>query len=760
MNKYRFKAWYSKYLHFLGILLATKTILKPIKDLEKISNHAWLSLSDDPHFWVKTPKLNKGWYLLYIDLGVRQFENAKLYPVYKNRHLSDQDAIELPLKPHKKITRYFYLEDELDHLRFDPLENQGEFTVKIFRLVKVPQFYAQYRQLNRVQYFTSDFNQKSNPLVKKIIHQQAKENHTSYTEELNELYANTFSKAETTKSYQAWLEKNEKLKIHKYLSQSITECENKPLISILLPTYNTDKEHLKACIKSVLNQSYENWELCIVDDASTKTTHIPAIHNFEAKDNRIKFMQRQQNGHISQASNDALDMASGQYILLLDHDDELSSHALLLFVDAINKYPKAKLFYADEDKIDEAGFRFMPHFKPDWNPDLLYSQNYIGHPVVYETIRLKSINGFTLGVEGSQDHDLLLRYTHNLTEEEIVHLPWVLYHWRATENSTSQNSDAKDYTTESGIKALQSYFDQNNPGVTVSQGTFANTYRCKWPLPKVKPLVSLLIPTRDGYDILKTCIQSILEKTTYKNYEILVLNNQTSCKKTLNYLQEIDKNHSNVRVLDWNESFNYSAINNFGVKNAYGEMIGLINNDIEVISEEWLTEMVSHAVRPDIGCVGAKLYYPNDTIQHAGVVLGIGGVAGHSHKYFNKENPGYYSRLHLTQNYSAVTAACLLVKKSTYNKVNGLNEKDLTVAFNDVDFCLKVRESGYRNLFTPWAELYHHESISRGNEDTPQKQKRAAAEVSYMKKKWLKSLQHDTAYNRNLTQVHENFALK
>ncbi|BCN92756.1 hypothetical protein THMIRHAM_05410 [Thiomicrorhabdus immobilis] len=760
MNKYRLQAWYSKVLNFIGIKLAKNIQLKPIKDLEKISQQTWLSLSEDPHFLVKTTSLKKGWYLLYIDLGVRQFENAKLYPIYKNQHTADQDAIDLPLKPHKKITRYFYLKEGIDYLRFDPLENQGEFTVKTFRLVKVPKFYAQYRQLIRVEYLTSELNQQSHTAVKRLIQKQAEENQISFTDQLNELYANTFTKAESSKSYQAWLEKNEKVKIHKFLSQKQSNDKHQPLISIILPTYNTDKDHLKSCIKSVLGQSYDNWELCIVDDASPKTAHIEAINNFVKRDARIKFEQRKQNGHISQASNDAIALATGQYALLLDHDDELSPHTLMLFVDAINKHPSAKLYYADEDKIDEAGFRFMPHFKPDWNPDLLYSQNYIGHPAVYEISRLREINGFTLGVEGSQDHDLLLRFTHNLTDQEIVHLPWILYHWRATENSTSQNTDAKDYTTASGIKALQNYFDKNNPGVMVSQGTFANTYRCKWPLPKVNPLVSLLIPTRDGYEILKNCIQSIREKTTYKNYEIVVLNNQSTCKKTLSYLQELDKSHSNIRVLDWNHKFNYSAINNFGVENAYGEIIGLINNDIEVISEDWLTEMVSHAIRPNIGCVGAKLYYPDDTIQHAGVILGIGGVAGHSHKYFTKENPGYFSRLHLTQNYSAVTAACLLVKKSVYKQVNGLNEKHLTVAFNDVDFCLNVQKIGYKNLFTPWAELYHHESISRGNEDTPKKQKRAAEEVSYMKRKWVKSLQHDAAYNRNLTQVHENFALK
>jgi len=379
---------------------------------------------------------------------------------------------------------------------------------------------------------------------------------------------------------------------------------------------------------------------------------------------------------------------------------------------------------------------------------------------VYKTSVLKKIGGFRVGVEGSQDHDLLLRATAGLNHNEVVHLPFILYHWRVIENSTASNASAKSYTTDAGIESIKYFLEQSGQNASVEKGNYPNTYKVNWALPDEQPLVSLVIPTRDGYDILKQCLESIYDKTSYKNFEIIVVDNQTTCDKTLGLFSEYTNAKANFRVLKWDKPFNYSAINNFAVSQAEGEVVGLVNNDIEVINDDWLSEMVSHALRPEIGCVGAKLYYPNDTIQHAGVILGIGGVAGHSHKYFHKSEPGYFTRLHLVQNMSAVTAACLLVRKSVFEEVGGLNEQDLTVAFNDVDFCLKVHTAGYRNLFTPWAELYHHESISRGEEDTPEKVARFNKESEYMKGKWKKLLCNDTAYNPNLSNTHENFSLK
>ncbi|MEZ8341276.1 glycosyltransferase [Vibrio cyclitrophicus] len=569
---------------------------------------------------------------------------------------------------------------------------------------------------------------------------------------------NTEFLSENLSSYRSWLkyrgpqEKIDDETVIKSLSKM-----QRPLISVVIPTYNTEEKYLRLCLDSVLSQSYQNWELCIADDASTALEVSKVLKEYEAKDKRIKVTFRKENGHISAATNSALELVTGEWVALLDHDDELHIHALSYVANALNKSPSAQFIYSDEDKIDQQGRRSDPHFKPDWNLDLLYSQNYISHLGVYQAEIIKNIGGFRIGYEGSQDYDLLLRYSREIDHKNIVHIPKVLYHWRMLEGSTALASGEKSYTTEVGIKALQDHFNALNENVIVEKGMHANIYKANWQL-EDEPLISLIIPTYNGYDITKQAIDSILDKTTYSNYEIILVDNNSDDEVALTYFEYIDK-QDRVTVIRYPYPFNYSAINNFAVKQAKGDIIGLINNDIEVINPEWLTEMVSHAHRDDVGCVGAMLYYPNDTIQHAGVVIGIAGVAGHSHKHFHKSEFGYFSRLKVVQNYSAVTAACLLVRKSVFNQVGGLNEIDLSVAFNDIDFCLKVQAAGYRNLWTPYAKLYHHESISRGAEDNPEKIARFNKEVDFMKSTWKTDKVSDFAYNPNLTKDHENFHL-
>ena len=552
-------------------------------------------------------------------------------------------------------------------------------------------------------------------------------------------------------SYGRWIELNE-------VENLQTDTLNfNPLVSIITPTYNTDKKYLVEMIESTLKQSYTNWEFCIADDASINKETIEVLKKYESKYENIKVVYRKTNGHISNASNSALAIASGEYIVLLDHDDTLAPNALYEMVKKLNENRELKLIYSDEDKIDENSKRYKPHFKSGWNPDMFYSQNYICHLVFLEKRIVDKIEGFRVGYEGSQDYDLLLRYIEKIEDKEIARVEKILYHWRAIKGSTALNGDEKSYAHESGLSALKDFFRKKDEEIIVESGLLPNTYKVNYPIINL-PLVSLLIPTRDGYNILHKCVDSILKQTKYSNYEIIILDNETTCKKTLKYFQKIIK-HDNISILEYHHPFNYSAINNYGVKYAKGEIVGLINNDVEVISDNWLTEMVSHAVRDGVGAVGAKLYYDNDTIQHAGVVLGIGGVAGHSHKYFDKYEKGYFSRLKIVQNYSAVTGACLIVKKELFEEVGGLNEKDLKVAFNDVDFCLKLLEKGYRNIWTPYVELYHHESISRGPENNPQKVKRFNEEVAYMKTRWLSVLLDDMYYNPNLTNIHENFGL-
>lgn len=563
------------------------------------------------------------------------------------------------------------------------------------------------------------------------------------------------------KNYEDWLANNE-IESSEEIKKCICEFSSNPLISIIVPIYNPEKALLEACIESVLAQSYENWELCLADDKSTNSYVREVLETYQAQDKRIKVTFRENNGHISAASNSALELVTGEWIALLDHDDLLQQHALFYVVKALNEQPDTSFIYSDEDKVDKYGTRSDPHFKSDWNLDLFYSQNYVSHLGVYQTEVVKKIGGFRKGYEGSQDYDLLLRYSREIDQANIVHIPRVLYHWRMVEGSTAMGAGEKTYTTDAGIKALKDHFKALSQKVTVGQGKHANIYKVDWPSVGVdgkEPLVSLIMPTYNGRDITKRAIDSILEKSTYENFEILLVDNNSDDPKALSYFDEVAQ-HPKVTLLKYPHPFNYSAINNFAASKANGSILGLINNDVEVITPNWLTEMVSHAQREDIGCVGAMLYYDNDTIQHAGVIIGIAGVAGHSHKYLARGANGYFSRLNIVQNISAVTGACLVIRKEIFDEVNGLNAEDLTIAFNDVDFCLKVLQAGYRNVWTPYAELYHYESISRGREDNVVKIARFNKEIEYMKETWDTANQLDPYYNCNLTLAREDFSLK
>lgn len=530
-----------------------------------------------------------------------------------------------------------------------------------------------------------------------------------------------------------------------------------PKISVVMPTYNPKPEWLIEVIESVKKQIYSEWELCIADDASSDLTTRSILERYAHEDRRIKVVFREQNGHISAASNSALDLATGDWVALLDHDDLLAEHALVLVAEAINRHPSAGMIYSDEDKIDEGGNRYDPYFKCEWNIDLFRSQNMICHLAVYRRDLINSVGGFRHGFEGSQDYDLALRVAERLTQGAIIHIPHVLYHWRGHAESTAFSAETKTYAQDSGLKALREHFQRLGISATVELTSFLQ-YRVRYPVPAGFPKVSLVIPTRNGLDLIRQCVNSIVEKTVYKNYEILVVDNGSDEEVVINYLKELDAK-SNIRVIRDDSPFNYSALNNKAVLNAGGDYIGLINNDLEVISPEWLDEMLSLAARQGTGAVGAALLYPDESLQHGGVITGIGGVAGHSHKHLSQRSLDYFGRTRLTQGMSVVTAACLLIKKSIYLKVGGLNEVDLQVAFNDVDFCLRVREAGYQNVWTPFAEFYHHESATRGFEDTPAKKARFNQEAEYMTRTWGESLRNDPAYSPNLTLDHEDFSL-
>lgn len=544
---------------------------------------------------------------------------------------------------------------------------------------------------------------------------------------------------------------------HNILRQEIEGFKNTPLISVIMPVYNPKPEWLRAAIESVIHQIYSNWELCIADDCSTDPDIRQILSSYEQKDSRIKVVFRPFNGHISEASNSALNLASGDYIALLDHDDLLPAHAFFYIVQTINRKSEIKLIYSDEDKIDDAGIRSEPYFKCDWNPELFYSQNLINHLGVYATEIVKRIGGFRVGYEGSQDYDLALRFIEHIGKEEIFHIPKVLYHWRIHDSSTSSIQNIKKYAFVSGQKALTEHFLRTGINAT-AQIISPGRYRIRYQLPEKLPLVTLIIPTKNKFGLLSNCINSILSNTSYPNYEILVIDNNSDEEETLNYLNKIQSD-AKISCIKDERPFNFSALCNNAVHMAAGEFIGLINNDTEVINPEWLAEMIAIAAQPDIGAVGAKLFYPDNRIQHAGIILGIGGVAGHAHKHKPGDDCGYFGRAVLTQEMSAVTAACLIIRKSIYLEIGGMDEINLTISFNDVDFCLRLKQAGYRNIWTPYSMLYHHESISRGMEDTTTKRQRFQGEIDFMMTRWGKILLCDPSYNQNLTLKMENFGL-
>lgn len=530
-----------------------------------------------------------------------------------------------------------------------------------------------------------------------------------------------------------------------------------PLISVLMPTYSPPDALLRQALDSVLNQLYPHWELCIADDASPTPSTRAILEEYAARDARVKLALRPSNGHICAASNTALDLAGGPWIALMDHDDLLAEHALFCIAEAIIANPMAQIVYSDEDKIDERGQRSAPYFKPRWNWELIRAQNYISHLGAYRAELIRAVGGFRLGFEGAQDHDLVLRCAERIDPaNQVVHIARVLYHWRVHAGSTADSLEAKPYAQEAGIRALDEHFARL--GIQAHAEATPVGYRIRYDLPDPPPLVSLIIPTRNAVQLVRQCIESIEAQTRYPAYEILLVDNGSDDVEALTYFRTLQEQDPRVRVLRDDSPFNYAALNNMAVGHAHGELIALVNNDIEVINSDWLDELVGVALQPGVGAVGARLWYPDKTLQHGGVVLGIGGVAGHAHKHLPEGGKGYFMRAVVAQSMSAVTAACLVVRKSIYLEVGGLDAQNLKVAFNDVDFCLRVLEAGYRNVWTPHAELFHHESATRGNDLSPEKKERFASEVRYMLKRWDGWLEDDPAYSPNLTLDYEDFS--
>ena len=528
-----------------------------------------------------------------------------------------------------------------------------------------------------------------------------------------------------------------------------------PLISILVPVYNTPEEFLKQMIQSVRKQTYSNWELCIANADPQNQEVKEILKTASSKDPRIKVTEVPENEGIAQNTNAALAIAQGEYIGLLDHDDLLTPDALYEMVQVLNEKKRPQVIYSDEDKVTtDLSEHFQPFMKPDFNKDLLRANNYICHFFVAERKLVEEIGGFRGAYNGAQDYDLILRCTEKA--KKIAHIPRILYHWRVHKASTADNPASKMYAFDAGKRAIEEHLKRCGERGCVSHTKDLGFYRVTYQL-QGNPLVSIIIPNKDHTDMLDRCLQSI-ERSSYGNYEIIIVENNSEKEETFEYYKKIVSDR--IKVIYWKGIFNYSAINNFGVKASRGDFLVLLNNDVEVISTGWLEEMLSNCQRKDVGIVGTKLYYPDDTVQHAGIIVGIGGVAGNVFTGLPRKFSGYFHKASIQQDLSAVTAACMMVKRSVYEEAGGLEEK-LQVAFNDVDFCLRVRSFGYLVVYDPYVELYHYESKTRGAEDTKEKVRRFQSEIEYMRTHWLDLLKKgDPMYNPNLTLTKWDYSLK
>ena len=755
-----FRQLYRHTLEWKAILLRKKQQMKLMaqNDLDMFEEDRWHIAGVDPQFYLQG-LFPIGWvrcswggraemelpFRLYFDLGMGWQEEHSVLLGSLRENGETQSA-------------YLFIPPQTKALRLDPEGTRQEFVFESFSFVAVSRLELLWQA---VQAFQERFAAVGNPLSALLV----KAYQVFRTQGVKEVWRKAKNLvvaggvATSTEEYKLWQRlhslSEEEIALRK---KQVETLPYKPLISIVVPVYNVDEIWLRKCIESVRAQIYPRWELCIADDCSPKQHVQKVLREYEALDSRIKVVYRQENGHISRSSNSALALAKGEYIALLDHDDELTVDALYENVLLLNKHPEADMIYSDEDKIGEDGVCYSPFLKPDWSPDLFLSQMYTCHFGVYRASLIRKIGGFRVGYEGSQDYDLVLRFTEQT--KHIFHIPKILYHWRTIAESTALNSSSKGYAYVAGLKALQSALERRGEAGWVEPvENFPGQYRVHF-LVQGRPLVSILIPTRDMAQVLAPCLQSLFAVTEYERYEVILIDNgskQEDTKQLLKYWRE--KEPERFRVLELDTPFNYSRLNNEAAKAAKGEYLVLLNNDIRILSSNWLEEMLGQAQRASVGAVGARLLYPNRTIQHAGVTLGIVGPANHGHRGVEATSPGYFGRLLVTANYAAVTGACLLVSKNKYESVGGLDES-LSIAFNDIDFCLKLWKQGWYNLVLNHIEFIHDESRSRGKDTTPEKQKRLQEEAALMNERWGSLLYNDPFYNVNLTLDREDFSLR
>jgi GT2 family glycosyltransferase len=556
----------------------------------------------------------------------------------------------------------------------------------------------------------------------------------------------------TPPGYGLWIARNEPTA--EDLSQMRREAGNfavRPRISIAVPVYKIPIDLLTRCIESVTHQTYPTWELCLADDGSGDADLTALLEKYKQRDARVRFVTLEQNVGISGATNAAMSLCTGEYVAFLDHDDELAAFALSEVVRTINENPDTELFYSDEDKLDEQGRRYDALFKPDWSPDLFRSCNYICHFAVMKRTLVESLGGLDPSYNGAQDYEFLLRASERA--RKIKRIPKVLYHWRAIEGSTAKTSDEKPAASADGTRALAAFLERNTPGAHAEE-MGACRYRVRYPIAG-NPRVSILIPTGGNKNVFRA-LDCVLEKTAYKNYDVVLIDNSRT-RRVEEYVSRLAARKAPVRYFDWRDRpFNFSQMNNAAARTTESPYLLFLNDDTAVITAEWLTAMLEHAQRLEVGAVGAQLWYPSNVIQHAGVVMGIYGNCGHAFKGVPGELPHYYFDFpNLIRNCSAVTGACLMVARHKFFGAEGFDEVNLAVAFQDVDLCLKLMELGYRNVYTPYARLYHYEAATKTDKDKIPD----AAEDAFMKKKWARYIADDPYYNPNLARQKEDFSL-
>ncbi|MBE0464999.1 MAG: glycosyltransferase family 2 protein [Halomonadaceae bacterium] len=719
----------------------------------------WHSLGADPLFALEGQLPLPGWNMLELD------EESSVSGVVATLTLESsrrQVTFDFPVRQGKVTKRLVFVPFGVKRVTFVPMNAAGTFTLRHFQFVWLTPMFAHNRLLQRLANMHQHYRDLPLAEVKQSLQQQASKQSRKWQSIALEDYDSTFISMSTRRHYQQWIRQIEQRRapsdhdvairtnVHAFESSVLLVC---PHCSATNECLDDFKHKLAISLASLAEQALAPRRVLLL---ITPGRHKELSDWLKQWQRELSVLVVRETEALSVAAQrlEALSYCENTWVWFLRLGDRLAENALFYAACIAHDNPQAQMLIADEDSLDEHGIRHSPVFKPEYNPDLLLSMPYMGRAVCYQHAFVPRLAVESCAGQVNNANWLDYAQTLSVTRRrdfmatKLAHIPHIAYHGVPEQVSTSF------------VSLVQQHLNQLDTSAQVRDGLLSGTQRVRWPMPSPEPLVSLLVPTRNGVDILRPCVDAILDRTDYSHFELIILDNQSTCTETLAYLHDVEGRDSRVKVLHWDHPFNYSSINNFGAAQARGSIIGLINNDVEPIEGTWLTEMVEQVSRPEIGCVGAKLYYPNDTVQHGGVILGLGGLAGHAHRFFQRDEDGYMGRLKVTQNLSAVTAACLLLRKSVFDEVNGLNEADLAVAYNDVDLCIKVREAGYRNLWTPYAALYHHESISRGADDTPEKRARWLSEYAYMRKAWGELLDSDPAYNPNLTLVHEDFSLR